>query len=61
MAIPNLFWAYVGSILHSITEWDADGDHRGDIEKLIFMSFGFIIALIGIYQVSLRAKEQIKL
>lgn len=61
MALPNLFWVYVGSILHSITDFADEESHKGEFEKLIFMSIGFLIALYGIYKVSQRAKEEIKL
>lgn len=52
MAIPNFFWVYVGSILQSITDFTDENSKKGEIEKLIFMSIGFVIALFGIYKVS---------
>ncbi|CDW86044.1 UNKNOWN [Stylonychia lemnae] len=61
MSIPNLFWAYVGSIMQNIMEIADDESKSGEIEKLIFMSIGFLIAIYGIYKVSQRAKEHVRM
>lgn len=51
MAIPNCFWCYAGSLLHSITELGGGELEEGQIRKLIFMSIGFLLALVGLYMV----------
>ena len=60
MSLPNIFWAYVGSIMQNILEITDEESKRGEVEKLIFMSIGFFIAIYGIYKVSQRAKEHVR-
>lgn len=53
MTVPNIFWCYLGSLLENITEFKNENNEidQNDIIKLIFMSIGFLIALIGLYKV----------
>eukprot|EP00347_Sterkiella_histriomuscorum_P006001 403354453 len=66
MLLPNLFWAYVGSLLQNISEITGDSDPENSdsmatkVERFTFMCLGFAIAIYGLYKVSQSAKESVR-
>lgn len=57
MAIPNLFWSYVGSLIQNLTTQKVDYSYT----KIAFMSIGLILAVYGLKLIQNRAKEQVQL
>jgi len=57
MAVPNLFWSYLGSLIQNITTQQVDYSYS----KIAFMSVGLLLAMYGLKIIQNRAKEQVLL
>jgi uncharacterized membrane protein YdjX (TVP38/TMEM64 family) len=57
MAVPNLFWSYLGSLIQNLTTQQVDYSYS----KIAFMSIGLLLAIYGLKIIQKRAKEQVLL
>ena len=57
MAVPNLFWSYLGSLIQNLTTQQVDYSYS----KIAFMSIGLLLAMYGLKMIQKRAKEQVLL